>query len=106
LIKESRERKILILLGGIFFFSVLIREFPHSSFSGKSSPIDLNNANIEDLVTLPGMGYKTAIKIIGYRETHGPFKSLEELLEIEGISIKKFKKWKPYFKIQDTDIEK
>lgn len=83
-------------------FSVLIREFQYSSFPQKISLINLNSAGIEDLVTLPGMGYNTAIKIIVYRENHGPFKNLDGLLKIEGVSIKKLKKWKPYFKISDT----
>jgi len=97
--KDSKQRKMLILLGSVFFFSVLIRGFQYSSFPQEISLINLNKASIEDLVTLPGVGYKIAIKIIVYRETHGPFKSLEELLKIEGVSTKKFKKWEPYLTI-------
>ena len=36
-------------------------------------PIDINNAKAFDLDLIPGVGEKTAEKIIAYRGTHGPF---------------------------------
>ncbi len=53
--------------------------------------IDLNEAELDDLVAIPGIGYNLAEKIIDLREKKGGFKSLEELIEIRGIGKKKVK---------------
>ncbi len=48
-------------------------------------PVDVNTAGGEELQTLRGIGPVLAERIIAYREEHGPFGSLEELLEVKGI---------------------
>ena len=47
--------------------------------------VDLNIAGKAELMTLDGIGEKLAERIIAYRETHGGFASVEELLNVEGI---------------------
>lgn len=47
--------------------------------------IDLNNADATQLATLKGIGAKRAQAIIDYREQHGKFTSLQELLEVKGV---------------------
>jgi len=48
-------------------------------------PIDLNRADVEVLQTVRGIGPKLAGAIIAYRRNHGPFRSLDELLQVKGI---------------------
>lgn len=48
-------------------------------------PIDLNVADAAQLETLPGVGPATAAAIIDHRERHGPFTSVEGLLDVRGI---------------------
>ncbi len=47
--------------------------------------IDLNHAPAEELTALTGVGRVTAAAIVAYRESHGPFASVEELLLVPGL---------------------
>jgi competence protein ComEA len=74
-------------------FSELEEEVP------ESNKININSATASDLEKLPGIGVKTAQKIIEYRSSKGGFTTLEELLEIPGIGPAKFEKIKPYLEL-------
>jgi competence protein ComEA len=65
-----------------------------SALSEKS--IDINTADIKQLILLPGIGEKTAEKIISLRKNRGRFYSINELLDIKGIGSKKLNKIKKY----------
>jgi len=52
---------------------------------GPEPPIDLNTASAADLEELPGIGPATAEAIVDHREQHGPFPSVESLLDVRGI---------------------
>ncbi len=47
--------------------------------------INLNTATAEELQKLPGIGAVLSQAIVEYREEHGPFQSVEELLQVPGI---------------------
>lgn len=49
------------------------------------TPVDLNRASIDELDTLPGVGPATAAAIVAHREEHGPFTSVDGLLDVRGI---------------------
>ncbi|WP_322814351.1 ComEA family DNA-binding protein [Chloroflexus sp.] len=49
------------------------------------APVDINRADRETLIALPGIGPVLADRIIAYREAHGPFKSVDDLTAISGI---------------------
>jgi comEA protein len=57
--------------------------------------INLNTATVEQLATLPGIGPKTAERIVEYRTKSGGFKKIEELMNVKGIGEKSFLKIKP-----------
>ena len=48
-------------------------------------PVDINTAGLDELQKLTGIGPALAQRIIDYREEHGPFQSVEDLLEVKGI---------------------
>lgn len=54
--------------------------------------ININTAEKEQLMTLRGIGESKAAAIITYRETNGQFRSIEELMEIDGIKEGVFQK--------------
>lgn len=58
------------------------------------SIVDINEAGVDTLTTLPGIGGKTAESIIAYRNEHGPFKSVDDLKNVKGIGEKKLVKLK------------
>lgn len=62
--------------------------------------INLNSATIEQLVQLPGIGEKTAEKIILLRQERGKFRSLEEIMDVKGIGEVKFNKIKNFLYIE------
>jgi len=64
-----------------------VKEVKGESISGL---ININTASQSELETLDGVGPKTAEKIIEYRETNGPFKSIEAIMDVNGIGEGKF----------------
>jgi len=52
--------------------------------------IDINKASRHTLTKLPGIGPKSAERIIDYRNRNNGFTSKEQLLDIKGIGIKKY----------------
>lgn len=64
-----------------------------------SGKISINKATYEELITLPGIGPKTAERIIEYRDTYGPFWTLEDIKNVKGIGDKKYARLKEYITI-------
>jgi len=57
--------------------------------------VNLNTAGVAELAVLPGIGEKTAARIVDYRQKNGPFKKIEDLMNVQGIGEKSFLKLKP-----------
>jgi len=61
-----------------------------------AQPLDLNSATSEELQQLPGIGPSAAQAIIDFRTKGGPFRRVEDLLAIRGISQRKLNAIRPY----------
>ena len=62
----------------------------HSAAKRPDKAVDINNATEKDLITLPGVGAKTAKEIVAAR----PFKTVDDLKNVKGIGDKTFEKLK------------
>ncbi len=63
--------------------------------------VNLNTATRAQLETLPGVGPSTAERIIEYRKTVGPFRRIEDVMNVKSIGEKKFEKMKQYISVTD-----
>src|SRR6266481_1244828 len=83
---------------------------PASSFGTKKKPperpVNLNTANSEQLQQVPGIGPATAGKILQMRKTYGPFKSVDDLLSIEGLGKKRLDKMRKYLTVTKIPASK
>ena len=68
-------------------------------------PLDINLANVDELVQIDGIGSVTAEKIVEYRNKYGYFYDYNELLNIDGIGEKKLSNLKQYIYISDEFLE-
>lgn len=59
-----------------------------------SGRVNINTAGIEALMTLPGIGSSRAEAIIEYRDSHGGFDSIEDIMKVSGIKEGAFQKIK------------
>lgn len=108
---EISSTRILISFGIIMFsVAILCSEFFKSSdiefkldpslqintqySSSQSDKININTADKEELIKLKGVGKVVAGNIIEYRESHGGFSNIHELLNVKGIGNKFFEEIK------------
>jgi competence protein ComEA len=57
--------------------------------SGAGAIVNINTATLDQLETLPGIGPSLGQRIIDYRTQHGPFRSVNDLLNVSGIGEKR-----------------
>ncbi len=62
--------------------------------------ININTASLDELQRIPHVGEKVAARIIEHREVNGPFRRVEHLMLIQGISDKRFRKIRPLVRVE------
>lgn len=72
---------------------------PNNSSNNSNAKVSINNATVAQLQTLSGIGEAKANEIIKYRNEHGGFSSLEELLNVNGIGEATFNSIKDYISL-------
>jgi competence protein ComEA len=97
----TRVFAVTLLLAGVLSWSAA-----HAAEKGKpAQPVNLNTATVDELAKLPGIGKTIAQRIVRHREKSGPFRTVEELLVVRGISRKKFEQLRPYITIEAEEAK-
>ncbi|MAT96077.1 MAG: competence protein ComEA [Anaerolineaceae bacterium] len=63
--------------------------------------VNINTADVAQLDTLPGIGPSTAEKIVEYRETNGPFATIDEIMSVSGIGPAKFEQIQSFITVDE-----
>lgn len=63
--------------------------------------VNINTATLQELELLPSIGPSTAQAIVAYRERHGAFTALDQLLNVPGIGPKTFEGLQGFITLED-----
>ncbi len=96
------------LLVGVMLAGVPVagQEKPSKPAAGATAPVNLNTASVAQLEALPGVGLKTAERIIEYRQKNGGFKKVEDVMNVRGVGEKGFLKLKPMLSVGTPKAER
>jgi competence protein ComEA len=78
------KKKLMLLLLALS----LVLSFSLPLFAANNGKININKAGVEELATLERVGEKYAQRIVEYRQTNGPFKKPEDIMNVKGIGSK------------------
>ncbi len=76
---------------------------PRAVSTMKKFPVDINSADSQRLVEIPGIGPVLAHRILKYRKVHGRFQNVAELQRVKGIGPRKLEKIKRYVVVGSKD---
>jgi competence protein ComEA len=66
-------------------------------------PLDANTASAADLDALPGVGPALAGRIVAYRQEHGPFRKIDDLLGVSGVGEQNLEKLRPLLALGNVE---
>ena len=100
--KEVTGTLSLLVLTAVLFgsLSVIHTELLHAAPKREAASqeeakvVNVNKASLEELQTIRGIGPALAERIVKYRDEHGPFKKVEDLVAVQGIGEAKLEKMK------------
>lgn len=84
----TATKRMMILLVAL----AVVMAFSAPSWAGDAGKINLNTATATEISQLKGIGMKYAERIVQYRDKNGPFKNVEDLLNVQGIGPKTLEK--------------
>jgi competence protein ComEA len=93
------HRSALVLVAALVFissplFAQRATKPPVAAPVVSTEVINLNSATAAQIASLPGIGPKTADLVVQYRLKNGPFKKIEEIMNVRGVGEKSFLKIK------------
>lgn len=79
---------------------------PIKEKTNRYAAVDINKANLDDFVSLPGIGEKLGTRIITFRDKLGGFHSVEQVAETYGLPDSTYQKIQTLLLVQETNIKK
>jgi competence protein ComEA len=68
--------------------------------------VNINTASAEEIAaTLNGVGLSKAEEIVRYRDEHGAFKHIDELVNVKGVGVRTIDKNRDKIQLQDAQAE-
>ena len=97
-----RIAPVILILSTVFGLACTRRQasVPVRPHEPPAYAVNINTAPMGELQKIPHVGESIAKKIISHRETHGPFRRVEHLMLIQGISDKRFRKIRPLVRVE------
>ncbi|MDQ6982791.1 MAG: helix-hairpin-helix domain-containing protein [Mariprofundus sp.] len=86
--------------------SLFVAMFMAGGLAWAGDVVNINSATAKELQKVDGIGAKTAARIVVYRDEHGAFKSVDELLKVKGIGKKKLEKAGDELTVSDEGKDK
>ena len=104
----SQERRVILFLVGVAFLGLAVNILAKiysptkttAGFVKDIGKINLNAADKNLLMGVPGIGEKLAARIIEYRQRQGSFNVVEELRSVKGITEYRYEKIKDCFVVK------
>lgn len=92
-----QERKFICLIMIVFIMGAAVQLLLRRDITPvrwtkavRHFKININTARADQFQMLPGIGAALARRIVDYRREHGPFKTLEGLQDVHGLTAKRF----------------
>jgi len=64
-----------------------------------ANPLNINRADIDELLQVPGLNFRMAQNIVQYRSSNAPFETVDDLLNVTGIGDVTLKQIRPYLTV-------
>ena len=94
-----------ILATSLAIVMALVLSTGLATAAGKPAPsgkVNINTATAQQLTALPGVGEKLAARIVDYRQKSGGFKSVSELMNVQGVGEKNLARIQPFLTTGDA----
>lgn len=76
-----------------------------SIWAWAAQPVNVNSANAEEIAeSLKGVGLSKAAAIVSYRDQHGLFKHVDELVNVKGIGIRTVDINREYIQLENSEL--
>ncbi|MEZ4591228.1 MAG: helix-hairpin-helix domain-containing protein [Chloroflexota bacterium] len=87
---ETAQQPPAVISEPVRSIGVDVGEVTETAVDAPAGLVNINSADVAELDTLPGIGPSTAEKIVEYRESNGPFATIDEITSVSGIGPAKF----------------
>ena len=101
--RQASQSSTLAFLLAVLFVGCSTRQVYQTqanSLRPEPNAININTASVGEFEKLPHIGHKTAEMIVQFREENGPFRRVEQIMQIRGISETRFTEIRQFLKTE------